>query len=194
MMPHRRKLAPRVEILLKYLVFGETCCYFGLGLRELVAIKVEREDRQTNIIMGKLKKFVAKEITKMLEPLKQSTEISHEILQTRLGWIEIRLVALEREGPSSDGWSLQIELQELRAVVHALQAHNNVTLEDPPLIRQVDISKFVTIQQIVKYDNSLVAFPADVRGKRKRDEGDEFNDIPVVVTRAMSQSIEEQNV
>ncbi|KAJ8539924.1 hypothetical protein K7X08_026313 [Anisodus acutangulus] len=117
--------------------------------------------------MGQLKKFIAKDITIALKPLKLETKASHEVLHARLDGFEIRLGALERSGPSSDIWSLQIELQELREVVQELQACDQVTLDDPNLTTLVDLAKFFHVENLIEDDDSPIATPSYNREKGK---------------------------
>ncbi|KAJ8531130.1 hypothetical protein K7X08_025861 [Anisodus acutangulus] len=97
-------------------------------------------------------------------------------------------------GPSSDTESLQTELEQLTAVVQALQARDQVTLEDPPSIEMVDISYFIIVYQLVEDGESPAATPTYDRRKRQRDEDDELSDELREKTRHRGQSIEKQNV
>ncbi|KAJ8547600.1 hypothetical protein K7X08_011186 [Anisodus acutangulus] len=106
------------------------------------------------------------------------------VLHACLDGFAIKLEPLEQSGLSSDTGSLWTELQELRAAVQVMQAHDHVTLEDLPQTRHVDISEFVHVQQLVEDDDSPIATPADVRWKRKRDEDDQLSNEQLERTRA----------
>ncbi|KAJ8538568.1 hypothetical protein K7X08_027789 [Anisodus acutangulus] len=142
---------------------------------------------------GQLKKFVNKEITTTLKPLRLSTETSHQVLHDRLDRFEIRLASPEQSDSSSDTRSLQTELEFLRATVQELQASDHVTLEDPPLTKKVDILDFVTVYQLVEDEESPAATPTDDREKRPSDDDDELSDELRERTRPRGRSVEEQN-
>ncbi|KAJ8569629.1 hypothetical protein K7X08_006206 [Anisodus acutangulus] len=93
---------------------------------KLFAIKAEREDKQTTVIMGQLKKFVSKDITTTLELLKLATTASHE----------------------------------------------------------VDLAKFVHVENLIEDDDSPIATSADTMGERKRDKMDDLIDETLEATQA----------
>ncbi|KAJ8570880.1 hypothetical protein K7X08_037852 [Anisodus acutangulus] len=53
-----------------------------------VGIKAKMVEKHIDIFMGQIRKFVEKEIGAVVEPLKKSTEESHELLHNRLDGFE----------------------------------------------------------------------------------------------------------
>ncbi|KAJ8548943.1 hypothetical protein K7X08_030909 [Anisodus acutangulus] len=127
------------------------------------AIKAETIDQQTTIIMGKICKFVEKEISVAVEPMTISTEQFHEVLHVRLDYFVIRLVALERSDPSSDVGSLKEELRQLRAAVQVVQARDQIILEDYSSTTQKDIVSLIRVKNLIDDEDS----PTYPKGKRK---------------------------
>ncbi|KAJ8571025.1 hypothetical protein K7X08_037997 [Anisodus acutangulus] len=94
-----------------------------------VSIKKEMADRQTNVIMGQLKKFVSKEISTVLKPLKLATEISHG-LRAAVQTLQVHdHVTLEDAPPTR-----HVDIYEF-VIVHQLVEDNDSTVATPTNVR-----------------------------------------------------------
>ncbi|KAJ8533132.1 hypothetical protein K7X08_016021 [Anisodus acutangulus] len=93
----------------------------------------------------------------------------------QLHGFEIRLAALERSGLSSDARSLQTELHELKDAVQALQARDQVVLEDSTPTTYEDLAEYVHVQHLIE-DDSPIAIPINTKRKRIRDAMDDLGE------------------
>ncbi|KAJ8568150.1 hypothetical protein K7X08_020872 [Anisodus acutangulus] len=77
------------------------------------------------------------------------------------------LETLERSSPSGDVGSLRVELQDLRAAVHAVQARDQVILEDLTPTTHENLVTLVYIENLIDDEDSPTTTPTYTMGKRK---------------------------
>ncbi|KAJ8564466.1 hypothetical protein K7X08_000926 [Anisodus acutangulus] len=128
-----------------------------------VAIKEEMNDKETTIIMGQIRKFVVKEISAVVEPLKIYAEQYHKLLHTKLDGFEVSLAAHERSGLGGDVGKLREKLRQLRA---AVQARCQVILEDLTLMTQEDKTSLIRVEKLI--DDEDFQHRPKARGNRMR--------------------------
>ncbi|XP_059275762.1 uncharacterized protein LOC132030241 [Lycium ferocissimum] len=93
----------------------------------------------------------------------------------------MRLSAIEWAGPEGDIGPLQDELARLKSEVQALKAQDEVVLEDPVLMTQVNFDDLIQVKNLIEEDDSTI----QNKGKRKWDDMDTSGEDPEEVTQRL---------